>query len=316
MNALLASLLLTLLPFLPVQDPDEASPAPAGKEEPKLSPTEQVLAAAPASAREAWRRMNAACRTEEFADLAVTSFSLRANVVTREGVQVNQLTVDYRFLSPHFIRFLLPSGRETGRGPEAGQRGYWMKDGDEVLPLVGRESREDRRLVDEMIAVARNFIALSDPARVRLTRLESLPGPPPYPLPRELARIGKKLSWIRAASPDFALLSDHVARSGGEPRAFLVDLGLDPKTELPVLAVIREERAPEGEEAGLPSPPMLIHLPAWRPFDGFQIPWRINVHRFDVMVPGGAFAEVPAQEIVLINADLRPELKPEDFQPQ
>jgi hypothetical protein len=290
------------------------APVPPVEVDRTIPPLEEVLRAAPEAARNAWTGMNAACRTEETADLAITAFSLRADVITRNGVQTNQMKVDYRFLAPHFIRFLLPSGRETGRGPGEGQRGYWLQERGEVIPLIGRESREDRRLVDEMVVVARNFIALSDPARVRLTRLESLPTPP-TDLPHPLQRLAAKLEWIRAASPDFALVSEQVDRSDTGTSSYLVDLGLDRKTGLPTLALIREERA--GPSLDLPptSRPMLIHLPAWRLLSGFQVPWLIRVHHLDPTGPRRSFAESPAQEIELRDANLRPDLKPEDFLP-
>ena len=143
---------------------------------------------------------------------------MKAGILTREGVQTNETEdVEYRYLAPDCVRFRLPSRREVGRSGLA-QRDYWLLDGDELVELVGREYEEDRRQIQEMHAVARNFVALSDPGRLRITRLETLADPPPDVAPR-LEPKERKLEWLRVASPDFALLRRDAAAPGDVPTA-------------------------------------------------------------------------------------------------
>ena len=140
----------------------------------------------------------------------ITAFRLEADVLTRQGAQTNETEVDYRYLAPDCIRFLLPNRLETGRfGP--GREDYWLKDKEEIVVLAGRDYVQDRRQVDEMLALARNYVALSDPGRLNLRRLE-LASAAPKDLPASLQAAGKKLTWISVASSDFALV-----RRDGEP---------------------------------------------------------------------------------------------------
>jgi hypothetical protein len=195
-----------------------------------------------------------------------------------------------------------------------------MKDGEEVIELVGREAREDRRQVDEMLAIARNFVAVSDLSRTRLTRLELLEEPPEG-LPRTLKRAARKLEWIRVASPDFALLEDQVRRpAAGKKPVFRVDLGLSREEEdagLPAIAIVHEEVEGAGTGASRPAPPMLIELRVWQPCkDGFRVPRWIQVYR-QVSAPGAkVFQEKAAQDITIREVDLRPTFTAEDFAPK
>lgn len=284
--------------------------------------TSQALAGAAPEARQLWERVSRAARVAEGELAPLTAFVLEAEVLTREGVQTNELRVDYRFLAPHFIRFKLPGGRETGRGPGEGRKSYWLKDGEEVVVLDGREDVEGRRLVDEMTSVARNYIALSDPSRLALTELELLTAPPPG-VPAELRRETRDLSWLRVASPDFALLRGEAragAGAGAERPIYQVELGVDPETSLPAVAIIRPRLASggwDGAPGQLPEP-MLIRLAKFREQEGFRLPLSILVHRLDVAtVPPATppFEPKPSQEITVMRAELRPQLNEESFRP-
>ena len=189
----------------------------------------QSASASPAAvtdARAAWQLVSRSGRTA--AD-PIAAFRLSADVLTRDGVQTNETQVDYRYLAPDCIRFVLPSQRETGRfGPK--QRDYWLKDKEEVVTLAGRDYAEDRRLVDEMIAVARNFVALSDPSRIELSDLTLLSAPPPELYPA-LAREASKWSWLRLVSPDFALVPS--GANGTAPASYAVELAFTPRRRSP-----------------------------------------------------------------------------------
>ncbi len=268
-------------------------------------------AASPAdAAHDVWTRFLAASATRGGAP--ISAFSLRAEVLTRQGVQTNETKVDYRYLAPDCIRFLLASGRETGRsGPK--QRDYWLKDLDEVVNLSGAEYEEDRRLIDRMHAIARNFVALSDPSRIRIEHCELL-AEPPRDLAGDLAGATKKLSWLRVASPDFALLPrpGEDAPSSG---LFTVDLALMESGKdagLPRFAIIREETRASGAGA----PPMLLHLDRFEERGGFRIPMQILVHEIDQESRPPVFSSPAGQEIYILEADLRATFSIDDFRPR
>jgi hypothetical protein len=275
--------------------------------------TASMQDAAPATpvdpARELWARfLTASGSRPETAPIC--AFTLRADVVTREGVQTNQLRTEYRFLAPDFIRFLLASQRETGRaGPK--QRDYWLRDKDEVVPLVGADHEQDRWQVDRMLAVARNFVGLSDPAKVRIAGLELLAAPPADLGPdRDRLRRAKKLRWLRVASPDFVLTPETAEHARASGSLVQVDLGLG-DSDLPLLAVVRP---PADERAGA-ARPMLLELDKHVERGGYRVPLSIRVYDLDPTSSPAVFAAHAAQDIWLDEIDLRPALAPVDFQP-
>lgn len=277
--------------------------------------TEDALAQASPEARDAWQRVCAAGRAEGSAPEPIRAFTLRADVLTRDGAQSNEAEVAYRYLAPDLIRFSLPSGRETGKGPGIGRSAYWLKDKDEVVTLDGREHGEDVRLVRQMLAVARNFVALSDPARLRLERLERM-DQAPRGLPPSVSRKAGELSWLRVTSPDFALLP----RGEDAPRpasragpSYRVELGLG-ADGLPRLAVIAEEPAHDGSGQPPAAAPLLIELADYRAVDGFLVPHRLLVHP-RTSGEAALFVDRAAQEIYVLEARLRPALREQDFLP-
>ena len=303
------ALALLQAPGGPPSPPAAGDPAAAG---------EEALARATPEARALWERVGRATRASEGTLAPLQAFVLEAEVLTRDGVQTNEMRIEYRFLAPHYIRFKLPGGRETGRGPGEGRKSYWLKDGDEVVVLDGRDDAESRRLVDEMTSVARNYLALSDPSRIALVDLALLDAPPPS-LPSAFARKeprekeARELVWLRVASPDFALLGGEPAPRGDQRPVHDVELGIDPTTALPALAIVR----PRPSQGALPTTarPMLIRLSKFRDEEGFRLPLTLLVHHLE---PGSApprFAARPAQEIYVTRAELRPALSAESFLP-
>jgi hypothetical protein len=268
---------------------------------PSASLQEQdALAQAAPEARAVWQRLLAA--TAGASAQPISAFRLAADVLTRSGAQTNELDIDYRYLAPDCIRFVLPSRLETGCSGN-GREDYWLKDKEEVVVLAGRDYVQDRRRVDEMLALARNYVALSDPKRLSLRELRLLDRPP-SDLPRSLAAAGKRLTWIAVTSPDFAL----VRRDGAPPpegTVYTVDLGLSADA-LPHLAVIRE--GARGGQA------LLVELGKYEEKSGFRIPLQLRVYMPRAASPA-AFGDAPSQEIYVTQADLRAALKREDFRP-
>lgn len=282
------------------------SPEPAQQEPSPLLPAE-----ASPEARAAWAQVCAASRAEQGQQGPIRAFVIEAEVLTRDGVQTNEFDVEYRYLAPSFIRFKLPSGRETGRGPGERYTGYWFKEKEEIVRLVSRDHVEDRRLVDEMLAVAKNFLALSDLGRLRLQNLE-LVDQAPRGLPPELQRDGSKLDWIVVTSRDFALLGGTPPKEGDPAPLFRVDLGIDRKTHLPAMAMIFELRTQDlrpGVE------PLLIRLDRYRIQDGFLVPHHLAVHRRQPGKVAFEFEPKAFQDIYVKTSRLRPELVEGDFEP-
>jgi hypothetical protein len=253
-------------------------------------------------ARALWERMCAASGSASREPLA--AFQLQAEVLTRTGVQTNEAKIDYRYLAPDCIRFMLPSKNMTGRfGPAQDQ--YWLQTRDGVVVLAGREYREDRKAVDDMLALARNYVALSNPARLELRALELVPQP--SDLPPELARRARKLAWLALESPDFALVRGEVER--GAAALYRVELGVRGEDHLPAFAIVREKGRPQAD-------PLLVEFSKYVPQDDFRLPFVLLVHVLDRTRTPVAFAEKAAQEVYVTSASLRPKLTLEDFKPK
>lgn len=264
------------------------------------TPTPATSSASP-EARALWER---ACRASGPAEREpLRAFQLTAEVRSRTGVQSNDAKIDYRFLAPDCIRFALPSKNETGRfGPAPEQ--YWLKSGEGVVVLAGREFKEDRRAVDDMLALAKNYAALSNPARLNLLALE-LP-PVPADLGPELQKRTKKLVWLALESPDFALVRGEAGAD--RPGVYRVELGLGEK-DLPSVAIVRAKDKPGTD-------PLLVEFSRYEERDGFRIPFALLVHVLDRSQSPATFAAEASQEVYVKTAALRPAFTVEDFKPK
>lgn len=312
MTSLASLLLLLVAAQTPGQAPDPA-PAP---------PAAALVTGLPddvtPSAREAWRRVATGARLPDATPPPITAFDIEADVLTRNGVQSNQFTPRYRFLHPGFVRFRISTEREAGKGAGAGRAGYWLRDGDDVQRLSGRSNAEDRRLVDDMLALSTNFVALTDPGRLRLTRVAELEDPS-MPLPTAgLRRLAKKLAWLEIASPDFALLREERGSLLGPKPSYVVQLGLDRESWRPALALLSREASADGR----PDAPLLFELGDYRPQDQYYVPHKLLVRRSlpDPRAPQAGkpplvFEERPWQEIFVLRANLAPGFTATDFEP-
>lgn len=279
-----------------------------------------LLAAAPAqeatktppaddAAQGTWARVCAAM-TLPGEKQEIRAFALRADVVTREGVQSNQFEAVYRYLHPHYIRFQIETGVETGRGPGKGDKAYWQRDGERVTVLSGREQIESRNLVKQMTSLAQNFLALSDPAKLDVADLNLRSIGPGY-LPKDLKAEGKRLEWIEFTSRDFDLFRDDAPKRPGVEKRYRVLVGLEKKTAVPRIAVVREIATSEDPVAS----PILFDLKNYKSVDGYRIPHWIKVHRMRPRAVPLSFEDKPAQDIFVNSADLKPPFTPESFAP-
>lgn len=266
---------------------------------PRLTPT---LEHASPEARVLWERVCKASGAAERAPLS--AFRLEAAVRTRSGMQRNDADIDYRYLAPDCIRFILPNKKETGRSGPAPEQ-YWLRDGDQVVVLAGREYKEDRRSVDDMLALAKNYVALSNPSHLELLAVELSPTPP-SDLGAERAKRMRKLSWLALESPDFALVKNDVVQAPGA--LYRVELGLN-KDDLPAVAIVRAKAPSQAE-------PLLVEFSNYQESQDFRLPFQLFVYLLDRAESPPVFATSASQEVYITEASLRPSLTTADFQPK
>ncbi len=329
MTSPLLALLLCSLPLLPGAQEPNPTPAEGERIAPPQTP-EQAPGSAPivdrptlepgvlpadtsARARELWQALIERNQGPEPIQAFDLAFFIRHR--SQDGRQSNDLEARYRFLRPGFVRVSLPSGREHLRGP----RGDFLLDAGEAQPLTTRTHVEDRRQLDEAVATARNFLSLTDPARLRITRLRALDAPP-FGLPPELGAALEGLVWLEITSPDFHLVGREVpqtararAAAAASPPLFrtAIGVGADQQVEL---AVIHEEQA--GALALGPST-MLVDLEGHTQIDGYRVPRLLRIHEVDLEQSPWAFRPRAATELFLKpeSVGLRPKLAPEQFLP-
>lgn len=290
------------LPFflLFLQDPvatPEATTEPAASAQP----------AGDADAKSAWDALAKATLDEK----PVTAFDLVFHLRVRpDDIQTNDLAARYRFLSPGFVRATLESGREHLRGPA----GDYLMDGEEVLKLVGREAAEDKKQLDEAVGVAKNFLALTDLARLKPREVQSAEAPLQL-LPSDLTERAKGLRWISITTDGFHLLSSSAKLPEGARRVQHALLGLHAKDPILELAVIVENTlGADGLQIAKPSQ-VLLDLRQSAALDGFQVPRHLRVHSLGLVNSAPRFRQKPAYELWLRGGTLRPEFTADAFRP-
>jgi hypothetical protein len=297
--------LAVLLAVLPPQDP-AATPA-AGT---------TSLEAAP-EARALWDTMVAAAfpggRSER-----VTSFDFDCwGTVYSRANQSNDFNARIRYLEPGFVRrTMTESGREQMRGP-AGD--FTVDKNGRATPLQGREYREDKKELDRTVAVARTFVALTDPRHVTLAGIE-LAAAAPTSIPSAFAQRASELKWLVLRSPDF-YLADAAGATGAAGAAgpigadaatrplYRVQLGLDPATYLPELVVVQRD-AP-----GLVQSAQLVQLKSYATLDGRRVPFEVRTYDPDLTLSPWKFASRPSSLLGVNEGTLKPGLSAVDFQP-
>ena len=320
---------LAILGLLWLQTPPPQTPTPVP--DPSAAPVALepgvLPEGTPPEARDAWAALVKALSPElpeGKVPAAVTAFDLtiqtRVKTVLEGGsTQQNDVNLRYRYLGPGFVRTtLLETGVERMRGPD----GDWLwdaKKGD-LFQLSGREYAEDRRELSQTLSISRNYIALCDPARLRIAKLEVL-ALPPAGLPQLEVKLSKgsavplaaTLQWLSITSPDFQVVEPVKSRA---PLMFKAQIGLDPKTRLPLLATIwQDERNTRVAETAV-----LVDLKGvsnYRRIDGRLVPTYFSVH--DPQLPSSPFVfqATPRVEVVVNSgaSTLSPKLSAADFRP-
>jgi hypothetical protein len=306
-------LLLTLVPTLvglPPAGPVLPQTAPQGEEAGPAPQASQVLqpgvipAGTSTEAEALWRSLIASTREPGRELGPITAFDLSFDQRLRSGAQRNEFAALVRYLAPNHLRFRLESGREQMRGPS----GDWLIDGDQVVALRGRAHAEDRRQMDDWLAVAANFVSLSDPASLRISRLV-VAEKGPDDMPAHLRATAARLRWITLDSPDFRLFLKVPAATGHS--MFRAHLGLDPDDLSLSLALLLDFHAEKKRTARV----LLIQILDQRPLDGYVIPRLLHMYQY-VGNGEGAFESRPSMELFVVDGSLSPALTPEDFLPR
>jgi hypothetical protein len=281
-----------------------------------------------AETRELWALLVAALRPIAAADkpiTAITAFDLtiQARVMSaKDGgtPQRNDGDLRYKFLSPGFVRTThMDSGVERMRGPD----GDWLwdaKKGD-LIALSGREYAQDRRELSQTLSIARNYIALCDPARLRIAKLERMSAPPSglpqleaYAAKKSAVPLAASLVWIAITSPDFQVVE--AVTSNAAPM-FKAQIGLDHKTHLPLLATICQDE----NGAMVVETAVLVDFKTtetnYARLDGRLVPTYFSVH--DPLLPSSPFAVQPTPRVDVVvkteSSRLSPKLTAADFRP-
>jgi hypothetical protein len=191
-----------------------------------------------------------------------------------------------------------------------GRKGDFLVDKQGVYSLKAREYKEDERELSETLAVAKLFVGLTEPSRLRLASLELLSAPPAG-LPESQRQRAAELEWIALTSPDF------LARASDDQETLVrVEIGLDRAQHLPVLAIVADPARPESA--------VLAELEKYQLLDGYRVPWEVTTWRVAPAQPGeparSAGSRLPfspraAVKLWLIDGSLRAKLEPKDFEP-
>lgn len=274
------------------------------KIEPGVLPSDTAPAA-----RDAWSTVCEKSLAPGAARAPVRAFDLELQVRYRSSnQQSNDFNARFRFLAPSYLRATTANHREQLRGP----KGDWLIDPEKhekISIAVDRAYAEDRRQLDDSVAIARNFVALTDPRSLRIARLALLERAPTG-LPPSAAERASKMRWLEIESPDFHL-QRAASTNDAVARLYRVALGIDPASGLVSYALVNEP----GSAAGVNASTLFIALEKPRALDGFQVPHNMIVYEVDPATK--AFRAEPSSDIYLVQgkATLRATLSPDDFLP-
>ncbi len=213
----------------------------------------------------------------------------------------------YRFLEPNNLSIQsLDTDRTRLRGP----RGDFLleKDG-QTIKLEGRDFQEDLRELDEQSALARMFLRLAHPGRLRLEKLELLEAPPAsLPGTPAMAELARGLEWIQIESPD-------LGPGAQAPSSALGAIGLEPGSGLPALALFLQ--APRGAAQRVEFA-QLLRLKRWEKVEGRTVPLEVRAFAPDPARAELVFAAKPNLDLWLDPKRSRfaLDLKAQDFEPR
>jgi hypothetical protein len=319
---MLISLVAAVLPLiaLPLQDGTPPVPPVPGARAKSEALDEQgrelvpgVLPAnTPADAAERWNRTCNAHLAPGTERRAVSAFDVALDVRYKASdTQTNDFQARYRYLSPSFLRATTESRREQIRGPD----GDWLLDpatNEKIRLDIGRTNEEDRRQLDESVAIAKNFVALFDPRSLRIASIATRASAP-QTLPASTKARAEKCAWLDVVSPDFHL---HRSKAGSKTAArglVRVALGIEPETSRVAYALIYDGAS----KVEIADTTLFIELEKFKELDGFVVPHHIRVFETERTRGPTAFRTDPSSDIYVVagKANLRATLTPADFKP-
>lgn len=301
-----------------VQDSPPADPAAAPG---PLVPGELPPDTSP-EARELWQRFRANQRLPDAIEGPVRTFDVEFGLRLRRANQSNDLDarVLYRAAGA-LVRFSPVGQSEVGRS----QKGFWLKEDDEVQWLAGREYATDRTQVEEALKLASAFTRLSDPSRLRIARL-SLSKRSPTNLPRLPGSANPRdLVWLELLSPDFELGARQQPGRPNAPTLDRVHIGLEAETLVPRVVEVKPLEPPPlpppatdpaAEPVQGPVLQTIYLLEDSKPLSGLRVPHRMFVFErraTDNRAPG--LSEQASAEVFLRRGALNVDLPPERFEP-
>jgi len=275
--------------LLALQSGGAPQPAPAPENPEARALWDSVVATALAGAGEA----------------GIDSFDFQCSGrVLTGGAQTNDFKARIQYLEPGWVRREMATGRAQMRGPE----GDFAISSGRVVPLRGREFREDTKELDRTVAVARTFVSLSDPRRIRVEDLALAKAP--ATLPKTLEKRAAELAWLSLRSPDFYLAETARPEDGQPQPLYRVHLGIDAATKLPELAVVQRD------VLGAVDTAQLIQLGDYAEIDGHRVPKRVRSYAPDPETSPWRFGTRPTSTLWLEQGTLKPKLTPESFVPR
>lgn len=290
----------------PVPPARENTPARPAAAETQLVPGVLPENTGPAE-RALWQSLCAGALAKGATRTPITAFDLWLDVtINSSSNQTNEATtLRYRYQAPDKLRAMTEHGYELVRGPKGDLMIDPKRNEKGTLP-VGREGDEDRRTLEEILDLARNFVALSDPGALRIAELK-LGRVDAALLPEELRAGAGELEWLEIRTPDFRLPRASTPSAGASGGLVRVRLGLRKGKPLPELCIVA------GEQPGARLS-TLIRVPEYREKQGLMVPWQLRIHALEEN--GASFQAKPALVVWLKkDSDLHPSFAPETFAP-
>ncbi len=307
---------LLLATALLVQDnPPKPPPLPGARETTQpAAPAQKPLVpgALPentgAEERVLWQALCAGALAKGATRTPISAFDLWLDVTINSSAnQTNEATtLRYRYQAPDKLRAMTEHGYELVRGPKGDLLIDPKRNQKGEALAVGREGDEDRRTLEEILDLARNFVALSDPGALRIAEMK-LGRVEATLLPEELRASAGELKWLEIRTPDFRLPRTSTQTASAPGGLVRVRLGLRKDKPLPELCIV------SGEQPGAQLS-TLIRVPEYREKQGLMVPWQLRIHGLDES--GASFQPKPALVIYLKkDSDLHPSFAPDTFAP-
>jgi len=276
-------------------------------------------------AAELWTRALAATS----AGRPLTAFDLDFQVLIRRDDGTNDFDARYVYWDTPQGDYLRCEIGRTKRVQLRGPQGDFLietKDGTiNRVSLAGRENAESRRELDEWIAIARNFVALTQPDTVRLVRLQERPidaqskqagnalqftTGAALPLPTAaLAKRARELDWIEVHSPDFRLYQS--VTTGKQQPIYRALFGLDRETGAIELTALNED----DDGTIVLESAILVQIPNWKKLNGFGVPEQLMIYEVDPRQSPWGFKQRAVIDLWLKQGELNPQLTDADFTP-